>query len=68
MHFLQEALQQKDGEDKQILIIVVSRAVTIFTLKKVKGQGQDMAPIKRACHKDHTCQISMLYHFILQRI
>ena len=26
------------------------------------GQGHCMVPIERACHKDHACQISMLYH------
>ena len=37
------------------------RAATNLTLKKVKGQGHGMVPIERACHKDHACQISMLY-------
>ena len=34
-----------------------------MTLKKVKGQGQGqcMVPIGGTCHKDHSCQISMLY-------
>ena len=50
-------------ENKQIQRIVVPRAATNLTLKKVKGQGQghDMVPIERAYHKDHACQISMLY-------
>ena len=26
-----------------------------------KGQGHNMVPTERACHKDHACQISMLY-------
>ena len=26
------------------------------------GQGHDMVPIERACHKDHACQISLLHH------
>ena len=46
---------------KQIQRIVVPRAATNLTLKKVKGQGHDMVPIERAYHKDHACQISMLY-------
>ena len=35
-----------------------------FDLEKVKGEGQghSMVPIERACHKDHACQVSMLYH------
>ena len=43
--------------------IVVPRAATNLTLKKVKGQsqGHDMVQIERAYHKDHACQISMLY-------
>ena len=49
--------------NKQIQRIVVPRAATNLILKKVKGQGQghDMVPIERAYHKDHACQISMLY-------
>ena len=27
-----------------------------------EGQGHDMVPIESACHKDHACQISLLYH------
>ena len=30
---------------------------TIFTLKYVKSQGHGMVSMKRACHKDHACQI-----------
>ena len=26
------------------------------------GQGHGMVQKERACHKDHVCQISMLYH------
>ena len=54
---------EKYGENKQIRRIVVPRAATNLTLKKVKGQGQGhgMVPIERACHKDHACHISMLY-------
>ena len=49
--------------NKQIRRIVVPRSATTVTLKKVKGQGQghDMASLERARHKDHACQISMLY-------
>ena len=46
---------------KQIQRIVVPRSATTLTLKKVKGQGHGMASLERACHKDHACQISMLY-------
>ena len=53
------------AKKKQIRRIVVPRAATNFTLKKVKGQGQGqghgMVPIERVCHKDHACQIPMLY-------
>ena len=52
--------QEKTNIYKQIQRIVVSRAATNLTLKKVKGQGHGMVPIERACHKDHACQISML--------
>ena len=33
------------------------------TLKLVKGHGQghDMVPSERSCHKEHTCQVSMLH-------
>ena len=27
-----------------------------------QSQGYHMVPIEMACHKDHECQISMLYH------
>ena len=27
-----------------------------------EGQGHGMVSIERASHKDHACQISMLYH------
>ena len=38
------------------------RGNNILTLKKVKGQGYGMVPnIERACHKDHACQISIIY-------
>ena len=47
--------------NKQIQRIVVPRAATNLALKKVQGQGHDMVPIETACHKDHACQISMLY-------
>ena len=47
--------------NKQIRRIVVPRAATNLTLKKVKGQGHGMVPIERDCHNDHACQISMLY-------
>ena len=49
--------------NKQIRRIVVPRPATTLTLKRVKGQGQGhgMASLERACHKDHACQISMLY-------
>ena len=47
--------------NKQIRRIVFPSAATNLTLKKVKGQGHDMVPIERACHKDHACLISMLY-------
>ena len=35
-----------------------------FDLEMVKGQGHGhrMVPIERACHNDHACQVSMLYH------
>ena len=33
-----------------------------FDLEVCKGQGHGMVPNYRACHKDHACQISMLYH------
>ena len=46
---------------KQIRRIVVPCSATNLTLKKVKGLGHGMVPIERACHKDHACQISMLY-------
>ena len=54
---------------KQIRRIVVSRAATNLTLKKVKGQGQGygMVPVERACHKDHACQISMVYLLYFRR-
>ena len=34
-----------------------------FDFEKVKGQdqGHGILPMERACHKDHACQISMLY-------
>ena len=47
--------------NKQIGRIVFPSAATNLTLKKVKGQGHDMVPIERACHKDHASLISMLY-------
>ena len=31
------------------------------------GQGHGMVQIERACHKDHACQISMLYHEYFRR-
>ena len=45
--------------NKQIQRIVVLRAATNLTLKKVKVMAW---PMERACHKDHACQISILYH------
>ena len=33
-----------------------------FDLEVCQGQGIVMVQIKRACLKDHACQISMLYH------
>ena len=36
-------------------------------IEKVKGQGHGMVQMKRACHKDHACQISMLYHEYFRR-
>ena len=56
-------------ENKQIRRIVVPRSATTLTLTKVKGQsqGHGMASLERACHKDHTCQISMLYLLYLRR-
>ena len=47
---------------KQIRRIVVTHAATNLTLKKVKGQGHGILPIEGACHNDHACKISMLYH------
>ena len=46
---------------------MVLRAATNVTLKKVNSQGHGMVPIERACHKDHACQISMLYHYYFRR-
>ena len=52
---------------KQIQRIVVPRAATNLTLKKVQGQGQGhgMDPFERACHKDHACQIYIEYSLII---
>ena len=49
--------------NKQIRRIVIPCVAEKLTLKnvKVRGQGHSMVPIERACHKDHACQISMLY-------
>ena len=47
-------------KDKQIQRIVVPRAATNLR-GKGQGQGHDMVPIERAYHKEHACQISMLY-------
>ena len=49
-------------EEKKIRRIVDPRVATYSTLKKVEGQGHSMVPNGRACHKDHACQVSMLYH------
>ena len=52
------------------------RAATNLTLNKVKcgDQGHGMMPsmglsqgLERACHKDHACHISMLYHYYFRR-
>ena len=51
----------KINNNKPIRRIVVPHSATTLTLKKVKGQGHGMASLERASHKDHACQISMLY-------
>ena len=52
----------RQDKNKQIRRIMVPRPATNLTLKYVQGQGHRMLSIGRASHKDHACQISMLYH------
>ena len=54
--------QKQIKRNKQIWKIVAPCPATNFTLRQVKVQGHRMIPIERACHNDHTCQASMLYH------
>ena len=56
-------LQCKSKLNKQIRIIVVSRAGKINDIEVGQGQSQceDMVPIGTTCSKDHSCQILMFY-------